>query len=108
MFLYTDNQQKVYYDEDYEKHKCDQCNSGFLKKWMVAKHVKDTHKVEKSYDQPQIDGRFEYNVDIEDPSIIFFFEKNHPFLSISVRFGINATIRIGREIQCLPYAGFFV
>ena len=23
-------------------------------------------------------------------------------------FGIGATIRIGREIQCLPYAGFFV
>ena len=22
-------------------------------------------------------------------------------------FGIGATIRIGREIQCLPYAGFF-
>ena len=27
-------------------------------------------------------------------------------MSISVRFGIGATIRIGREIQCLPYAGF--
>ena len=34
-------------------------------------------------------------------------DKNYPFLSISVRFGIAATIRIGREIQCLPYAGFF-
>ena len=30
------------------------------------------------------------------------------FLSISVRFGIGATIRIGLEIQCLPYAGFFL
>ena len=35
-------------------------------------------------------------------------EKNYPFLSISVRFGIGAPIRIGREIQCLPYAGFFI
>ena len=24
-----------------------------------------------------------------------------------IHFGINATISIGREIQCLPYAGFF-
>ena len=32
----------------------------------------------------------------------------YPFLSISVRFGIGATIRIGQEIQCLPYAGFFI
>ena len=23
-------------------------------------------------------------------------------------YGMGATIRIGREIQCLPYAGFFV
>ena len=30
-----------------------------------------------------------------------------PFLSLSVRFGIGATIRTHREIQCLPYAGFF-
>ena len=29
-------------------------------------------------------------------------------MSISVRFGICATIRIGQVIQCLPYAGFFV
>ena len=29
-------------------------------------------------------------------------------LSITVRFGIGATIRIGREIQSLPYAGFFL
>ena len=29
------------------------------------------------------------------------------FPSIAVRFGIGATIRIGQEIQCLPYAGFF-
>ena len=27
------------------------------------------------------------------------------FLEISVCFGIGTTIRIGREIQCLPYAG---
>ena len=27
-------------------------------------------------------------------------------LSISVCFGIGATIRIGQQIQCLPYAGF--
>ena len=27
-------------------------------------------------------------------------------LSISVCFGIGATIRIGQEIQCLPYAVF--
>ena len=30
-----------------------------------------------------------------------------PFLFISVHFGIGATIRIGQEIQCLLYAGFF-
>ena len=30
-----------------------------------------------------------------------------PSLSIFVRFGIGATIRIGREIQCVPYAQFF-
>ena len=29
-------------------------------------------------------------------------------LSISVLFGIGATIRIGQEIQCLPYAVFFL
>ena len=29
-------------------------------------------------------------------------------LSISIRFGIGATISIGQEIQFLPYAGFFV
>ena len=29
-----------------------------------------------------------------------------PYLSISVCFGINATIFISEEIQCLPYAGF--
>ena len=28
-------------------------------------------------------------------------------LSISVCFGIGATIRIGREIKRLPYAGFY-
>ena len=27
-------------------------------------------------------------------------------MSISVRIGMGATIHIGREIQCLPYAGF--
>ena len=32
---------------------------------------------------------------------IFFF-----FLSTYVRFGIGATIRTRREIQCLPFAGF--
>ena len=31
-----------------------------------------------------------------------------PFLSIYVSFGIGATICIGQEIQCLPYARFFV
>ena len=35
-----------------------------------------------------------------------YLYNNNPFLSISVRFGISATIRIGRVIQCLPYAGF--
>ena len=30
-----------------------------------------------------------------------------PALSISVRFGIGASIRISREIQCLPYTGIF-
>ena len=29
------------------------------------------------------------------------------FSSISVHFGIGATIRTRRESQCLPYAGFF-
>ena len=29
------------------------------------------------------------------------------FLSVSVRFGISATIRTYREIQYIPYAGFF-
>ena len=33
-------------------------------------------------------------------------KKKYPFLSISFHFGIGATIRIGRESQCLPYAGF--
>ena len=30
------------------------------------------------------------------------------FFKIWVRFCINATNRIGREIQCLPYAGFLI
>ena len=30
-----------------------------------------------------------------------------PFLSISVCFGIGATIRVGQGIQCLLHAGFF-
>ena len=29
-------------------------------------------------------------------------------MAISVHFGIGAPIRIGQEIQCLPYAGFFI
>ena len=29
------------------------------------------------------------------------------FLKISVRFSIGATIRMGRESWCFPYAGFF-
>ena len=28
-------------------------------------------------------------------------------MQIFVHFGISATIRIGQEIQCLPFAGFF-
>ena len=31
-----------------------------------------------------------------------------PFLFLSVSFGIGATIRTRLEIQCLPYAGFFM
>ena len=30
------------------------------------------------------------------------------FLSVSVCFGIGATIRTRREIQCVPYAEFFL
>ena len=30
-----------------------------------------------------------------------------PKMAISVQFGIGDTVRIGREIQCLLYAGFF-
>ena len=37
----------------------------------------------------------------------FFFRRSkNPFLPIFVCFGIGANIRIGQEIQCLPYAGF--
>ena len=40
--------------------------------------------------------------------LVLTLKKIGPFLFISVRFGIGATIRIGQEIQCLPYAGFFL
>ena len=40
--------------------------------------------------------------------IYFFLFKKMPFLFNSVRFGIGATIRNGRESQCLPYPGFFL
>ena len=32
----------------------------------------------------------------------------YPFLFISFRFGISATIHIGRDIYCLPHAGFIL
>ena len=35
-------------------------------------------------------------------------QKSEGPLSIFVRFGIGATIHIGREIQCLTYSGFSV
>ena len=37
-----------------------------------------------------------------DPFNFFYRKKNTP-----KKHGIGASIRIGREIQCLPYAGFF-
>ena len=37
-----------------------------------------------------------------------FGPQNWHFLTIFVRFGIGATISIGREIQCLTYAFFYV
>ena len=42
---------------------------------------------------------------------IFFFAKKidiSPFFDASGNINIGASIRIGREIWCLPYAGFFL
>ena len=41
---------------------------------------------------------------------IFLFKRSifWTFLFISVSFSMGATIRIGREIQCRPYVGFFM
>ena len=39
------------------------------------------------------------------PSSYFYFLA---FLFILVCFGIGATIRIGRDIQCIQYEGFFL
>ena len=42
--------------------------------------------------------------------IFFPFLKKNGFLGIlgPSYYGIGATIRIGREMLCLPYAGFFL
>ena len=45
---------------------------------------------------------------LEEKKIItkFYYPLPPKKLAISDRFGIGDTIPIGREIQCLPYAGF--
>ena len=40
-------------------------------------------------------------------NFVNFSNQKKSFIFNYVCFGIDATIRIGREIQCLPYAGFF-
>ena len=42
-------------------------------------------------------------------NIYFYTQKNpiSPFFEASENNNIGATIRIGREIRCLPYAGFW-
>ena len=65
--IITTHQQKIYYDEDFEKFQCEQCSVGFLKKWLLAKHVKDIHLEErrndssdKNSDQPQIEDQLKH------------------------------------------------
>ena len=60
--IYVENQPKTYNDEDPQKYKCDQCNLGFMKKWVLGKHVKDIHKEDKCNDRPQIEGSNACNV----------------------------------------------
>ena len=63
--IYIENQPKTYNDEDPEKYKCDQCSLGFMKKWVLGKHVKDIHKEDKCNDQPQMEGSNAYNVNTQ-------------------------------------------
>ena len=65
--IITTHQQKIYYDEDFEKFQCEQCGVGFLKKLLLAKHVKDIHLEErrndssdKNCDQPQIQDQIKH------------------------------------------------
>ena len=66
--IFVENQRKVYNDENFENFKCELCQAGFLKKWMVAKHTKDTHIEEKLDDQSHIDDRITNHVK-ESPHI---------------------------------------
>ena len=63
--IYVENQPKTYNDEDPEKYRCDQCNLGFLKKWILGKHVKDIHKEDKINDQLQMAASNAYIVNTQ-------------------------------------------
>ena len=58
-YLHSNNQsksdKKVYVDEDLEKYKCDRCNIGFPRNWLVMKHMNDIHKEDWSSENPTKD-----------------------------------------------------
>ena len=64
-FIYVENQPKTDNDEDPEKYKYNQCNLGFMKKWVLGKHVKNIHKEDKCNDHPQMEGSNAYNLNTQ-------------------------------------------
>ena len=53
----------------------------------------------------ELAGRGGRSVAVADTGLFFLFFG--PFLSVSVHFGISATIHTRPEFQCLPFEGFF-
>ena len=67
---------KIYNDEDFNNYQCQQCSVGFLKKWLLAKHIKDIHLGERrnyisdtNIDQPQIEDQIKYKECGQEPLI---------------------------------------
>ena len=65
---------KIYNEEDFNRYKCQQCGIGFLKKWLLEKHNKDTHHEErrndisdKNIDQHQIEDQIKHKECVQEP-----------------------------------------
>ena len=74
-----------------KKYQCEQCSVGFLKKWLLAKHIKEIHLEEKrnysfgkNYDQPPTEDQVKHNICNQESAIesaikmIFLILTNRP------------------------------